>query len=481
MATTNGNRKILDLKRWEWSSPAPAATSAGAFVASSRHYRQQQLYVASATVAYLYNPNEDGWVLVPSPALAGSFGAGAAGVAGSFSTGTTTAASSLTAASGTTTSITIPAGQTINRDLRGYSVYFVGGTGAGKLKTIARNTAGSGATITFEGAAEAVAFDNTSQFRLKTPVWYVLSAGTLASGSFKKYDFATNTWTTLSITGAPASLGTDGKLISTPAWVDDGFQSFATGTATAGTSTTISNSAKTWTTNQWTNYQIRISSGTGAGQIRTVSSNTGTQITVSAAWTTTPDATSVYSIEGNDDFVYYIGNNASTMYRYSISGNSWSTISPVSSRGGTPGAGASAHWVWEATEPEWTDESNMLNGRYIFSFRGNGAAGLDRYDIAANTWAVVDYAPTTEVFSAGTKYAYKGDFLYIQKDATGRWMRYSFPRREMDGWNTMLTTQGAAVAGDTAFDVTYRDGATEVVYIHMLLNTSTIHLRQMII
>lgn len=478
MATTQGNRKILDLKRWEWAAPAPVATGAGAFVASSRHYRQQQLYVVSATVAYLYNPNEDGWVQVPSPALTPALGAGASGVAGSFSTGTTVAASFLTATAGTTTSITT--NQTLARDLRGYSVYFVGGTNAGKLKTIASNTIGANAVITFD-SAEAVAFDATSQYRLKTPVWYVITAGTLASGSFRKYDFATNTWTTLVQTGMATSLGTDGRLISTPAWIDDGFKSFATGTATAGTSTTLSNSAKAWTTNQWTNYQIRISSGTGAGQIRTISSNTGTQITVSAAWTTTPDATSVYSIEGNDDFLYYMGNNVVTMYRYSISGNSWSTLSPVSARGGAPGGGMSGHWVWGATAADWTNENAIQNGRYIYSFRANSTANLDRYDIAGNTWAAVTYSPATETFFNGMKYAYNGDYLYMQQQVTGRWLRYDFTRSSMDGWGAMLTTQGAAVVGDTAFDVTYRDGATEITYIHMLLNTATTHLRQMII
>ena len=478
MATTQGNRKILDLKRWEWATPAPAATAAGAFIASSRHYRQQQLYVVSATVAYLYNPNEDGWVQVPSPALTPALGAGAAGVAGSFSTGTTVAASSLTATAGTTTSITT--NQTLARDLRGYSVYFVGGTNAGKLKTIASNTIGANAVITFEGA-EAVAFDATSQYRLKTPVWFAITAGTLASGSFRKYDYATNTWTTLSQTSMATSLGTDGKLISTPAWIDSGFRSFATGTATAGGASTLTNSAKAWATNQWTNSQIRISSGTGAGQIRTISSNTGTVITVSAAWTTTPDATSVYSIEGNDDFLYYMGNNVVTLYRYSISGNSWSTLSPGVARGGAPGGGMSGHWVWGATATDWTNENAIQNGRYIYSFRANSTSNLDRYDIAGNTWASVTYSPATETFFNGMKYTYNGDYLYMQQQVTGRWLRYDFTQSSMGGWGAMLTTQGAAVVGDTAFDVTYRDGATEITYVHMLLNTSTVHLRQMII
>jgi hypothetical protein len=478
MPTTNGNRKILDLKRWEMVTAAPQATAAAHFIVSSRHYRQQQLLVSSNTVAQMYNPNEDGWVQVPSPALAGTFGVGACGVAGSFSTGATAGASSLTATAGTTTTITT--NQTLARDLRGYSVYFVGGTNAGKLKTIASNTIGANAVITFTDA-EATAFDSTSQYRLKTPGFFVLGAGTLASGSFKRYDFATNTWVTLVNTGLPASWGTDGRLCSSPAWLDTGFKSFATGTATAGASTTLTNSAKAWTTNQWTNYQIRITAGTGLGQIRTVASNTGTVITVSSAWTTTPDATSQYSLEGNDDFIYALGNNAVTMYRYSISGNTWSTLSPGVARGGAPTTGMSGHWIHSVSASDWTNENAILNGRYIYSFRGAGGALLDRYDIAANSWAALTYSPAVETFTTGTKWAYCKDAIYAQKDATGRWFRYDIAQASMDGWTTMLYPNGSAVLGDTSFDVTYRDGATEIDYIHMVLNTSTVHLRQMVI
>ena len=118
MTTTNGNRKILDLKRWEFCTPAPAATVAGAFVASSRHYRQQQLYVTSATVQHLYNPMEDAWVQIPSGALAGTFAVGACGTS-------TSVGPSGTATAGTTSTITT--NLTIARDLRGYSIHITGG------------------------------------------------------------------------------------------------------------------------------------------------------------------------------------------------------------------------------------------------------------------------------------------------------------------------------------------------------------------
>lgn len=111
---------------------------------------------------------------------------------------------------------------------------------------------------------------------------------------------------------------------------------FSVGLASAGAASTLTDSTKTWATNAFANNQIRIIRGTGAGQIRTIASNTGTVITTSSAWTTTPDTTSVYRIEGNDDFFYLLGNNNVAMYRYSISGNAWTTLAPTAARAGAP-------------------------------------------------------------------------------------------------------------------------------------------------
>ena len=477
MTTTVGVRQILDLKRWEYVTPAPVAAGAAMFVVSSWHASQRQLYVTSNTVAYLYEPGADGWCQVPSPALAGTFGAGACGVAAGWSTGTTVGAASLTASAGTTTTITT--NQTLARDMRGFSVQILSGPNAGETKVIASNTIGASAVITFT-VASGSAFSASTVYRLLTPVWYVLGAGTLATGSFRKYDLATNTWTSLTITGLPATVGTDGRLVSTPSWMDDGYLAFATGTAASATSTTLAVSGTPWAASQWINAQVRITGGTGAGQIRTITANTTSGLTV-ATWTVTPDATSTYAIEGNDDFLYFLGNNAVTMYRYSISANTWTTLSPGVARSGAPTTGMSAHWVWGVTATDWMAVSAIQNGRYIYSFRGAAGALLDRYDIAANSWSAVTYSPATETFTTGTKYAYNGDALYLQQNATGRWFRYDFARSAMDGWGTMLFPNGAAVLGDTAFDVTYRDGATEVVYVYIILNTSTVMLRAMVI
>ena len=141
----------------------------------------------------------------------------------------------------------------------------------------------------------------------------------------------------------------------------------------------------------------------------------------------------------------------------------------------------SGHWVHSATETDWTNESAIQNGRFLYSFRGAAGALLDRYDIAANSWAAVAYAPAVDTFTTGTKYSLHGGTLYVQKEATGRWFAFDIARAEMFPWSTMLYPQGAAILGDTAFDVLYKDGSTEIYYVYMLLNTSNVLLRQMVI
>jgi len=71
---------------------------------------------------------------------------------------------------------------------------------------------------------------------------------------------------------------------------------FGEGTATGGTATTLADTSKSWAANIFTNGKIFIWNGTGRGQIRDISNNTATEITVSTSWTTIPDATSKYVI-----------------------------------------------------------------------------------------------------------------------------------------------------------------------------------------
>jgi hypothetical protein len=68
------------------------------------------------------------------------------------------------------------------------------------------------------------------------------------------------------------------------------------GVATSGGSTTLTDTGKVWTINAYTNLFVKITSGTGAGQIRQIVSNTSNQLTISVAWAVNPNATSAYQV-----------------------------------------------------------------------------------------------------------------------------------------------------------------------------------------
>ncbi len=467
MALTDTNRKILDRKQWQMMTPAPIASGAGMHIisANSEDPHQIQMYVNTLTAQFLYQPKEDAWLQIQTVTLGGTvaFGCGAYTAAGP--TGTATAGSATTL----TSNLTIPG------SLVGYKIRITAGTGRGQEATITYNTTGANAVFTF--AALGTALDATSVYELRTGRFWVFNGGTLSATSFQYYDVATNTWTARSITGLAATFVGDSRLVSMASTVN-----FATGTATSATATTLVNSAKTWTASQWINFQVRITGGTGAGQERIITANTGTALTV-ATWTVTPDATSTYAIEGDEDTLYLLGNNAVTLYKYSISGNTWSTLTPGVARGAVTGLATSAHWIRYQPEAAWTDESTIINGRRIYSFRGGAGGVLDYYDIPANTWTnAVTYLRSQETLTTGTAYAYLSNgYIYIQKDATGRFFRYSPSENTLDGWSTDLYTQGAAAGGDRLFDVSITEGAVTIRYIYFLLNTLTVLRRCQII
>lgn len=474
---TNNNVVLLHRKEWQMMTPAPTATAAGTFViAPDSGNFNNAMFVASATTHYLYNHDEDGWMQAPSGALAGTFGAGACGVYHPWSI-------NYTANGGSTTSVTVAAGtHNITGRVVGQTIEILTGSAAGQRSTVTSilNNAGAGTiTINFSPAVSAaVATGNT--FRATTGRFYVMNSGTIAAGIFKVFDVATMAWqANLATTNLPASWGTDGKLV-----IAYNFgEVFATGTATAGGANTLTNGAKTWTANQWTNYQIRITAGTGVGQVRTIASNTATVITTSAAWTTNPDATSQYAIEANEDWLYLLGNNVVTMYRYSISANTWTVMSPTVARAAAPIAGMTANAIGITGDALWADESNILNGRYIYSFRG-GAATLDRFDIAGGTsgagaWAAVTYVGT-ETFSTGSSAFPMGEFIYIRKDATHRYYKYSVVDNAMRAFNTNTYADGTAVLGNKIW-VKNLDTTQNIKWVYSLMNTGTALHRIMIV
>lgn len=67
--------------------------------------------------------------------------------------------------------------------------------------------------------------------------------------------------------------------------------------ATTATSTTLGDSGESWIPQEFAGQIVTLTSGTGAGQTRRIVANTGTVLTVSPAFTTTPDTTTDFKMD----------------------------------------------------------------------------------------------------------------------------------------------------------------------------------------
>lgn len=74
------------------------------------------------------------------------------------------------------------------------------------------------------------------------------------------------------------------------------FPQLDSGTASAGTTSTLTDGTKTWTVDAYRDKILHITGNTGVGQNRRIGSNTGTILTLTFPFTVAPDATSTYEI-----------------------------------------------------------------------------------------------------------------------------------------------------------------------------------------
>jgi len=471
MPETQNNTPILHRAEWQTMMTSPTATAAGAFIVNDNHNLSRfALLMSSNTVHYLYDHTNDDWMPIASGAFPVALAAGSCGAYNDWS-------NNFTATGGTTTTITYNvASFNINGFVIGETVEFLSGTAAnlGLRRTItAINTpataTGTG-TLTFDVALPSTVANNDT-FKISSGRYFILTAGTLAATYFKSYDIATGVWTSLSNTGLSATWGTDGRLVF-PGMIGNDYDSVTN--ADVSSATTIGLTTKAWAVSQWINYQVRIISGTGIGQIRVITANTATTLTVDT-WTTTPDATSDFVIEGDVNAIYALGNNAVTLYKYSISGNSWTTVTPTSARVGAAIAGMSADFVGVTGDTAWADITNIRNGKYIYSLRG-GTAVLDRFNISSLAWEVIIYHPYLTTFGLGDSTEWDGLYIYIAKEGTAaipqRFYRYNVVKNSIVTCNTDWYLGGAATIGNKIW-IQNLSSSKVVKWLYVLQSTST--------
>lgn len=104
----------------------------------------------------------------------------------------------------------------------------------------------------------------------------------------------TNTTLTISTVGVALAAGSEYQITGFDAGTSSGSNIY----------NTINDSTQAWTTDRWKNYAVRILSGTGAGQIRTIVNNTATTLTTHRNWNVIPDNTSIYLIQGDSEQMY---------------------------------------------------------------------------------------------------------------------------------------------------------------------------------
>ncbi|MBF0589480.1 MAG: prepilin-type N-terminal cleavage/methylation domain-containing protein [Magnetococcales bacterium] len=69
------------------------------------------------------------------------------------------------------------------------------------------------------------------------------------------------------------------------------------GMVTEATTNTMTDSNKSWAFDEWAETTVIITSGTGKGEVNTVTSNSEEQLILASNWGVTPDETSVYHID----------------------------------------------------------------------------------------------------------------------------------------------------------------------------------------
>lgn len=84
----------------------------------------------------------------------------------------------------------------------------------------------------------------------------------------------------------------------------DGSADYASGTATAGSTTTIADNTKAWVVNELQNRGVYIHTGTNAGTYRRIISNTATVITILDTFDSAIDTTSQYTVGLNFEDIY---------------------------------------------------------------------------------------------------------------------------------------------------------------------------------
>ena len=497
MSTTLNFKDVIDKPSWRPVSPAIAACTAGSSICGDHRNnedRHPKLFeITSATTVYRYNVKNDGWTQIASPALAGTFGAGAnsvfcphRGPRGTLTgtpTSTTFALSTLETLGGTALTAVQNDWADRGSGTQGFKIRIISKANGATFDTyVQSNSAGTTPTVTVYPACPWTPASGDA-YEFLSGRLYLISAGTTAAGVWKCLDVLTGQWSgNLSTTNLPGTLAsTDSSLICldelyVPSNLNPGDGFFGNITATGAAAGTITGAASglesTVLANEFRNFQIRIVSDatnkTSVGQRLRIASHTGgpsAVYTMCANWTVQPSSSAVFVIEGPNDIIYS-ANQQTTTYTYftdttpglnsgASTADSWSN-SMYAARGTACGAGTEMFWAHGVsnaivagvtTEALYgaMDPNKNFRYSYLFSARGGNGNVWDILDIAGaanGAWtnaAPFDQATGLNYFNTGTASVYEassmnGQFAYVNYIGSQQFNRVNLFARSFDEW-----------------------------------------------
>ncbi len=501
----NTFKKVIDRNIWAQVTPSPNAHAAGVCIASdlrSDLSRNPFVYqLVSNTVLNRYNIVTKAWTLVQSPALAGTFGSGAAvsfvpsfGAVGTIAAGATTTRVTLSTALATAVGVNMLANRGGSGEY-GYKLRIIDTT-AGKTEEryIVGNSAGTTPSISVDNAFSFTPASG-ARYEVLAGRVFMLGAGTVAANIWRSFEVAANTLSTgLSTTGLPATIATDSSMmvldeqytpfdcvpgegmIKGAFTYDTNLVARKALTATASGASSLTGQATLGdavvAANEFRNFQIRIVQDTvtpaAVGQRRIIASHTAgpsAVYTLGTAWTTQPSSSAKYVIE-LPNLLLLRSSATTTVYTYNytdatinngtnnITAGSWSTTY----FGAAPAANATGG-LWA---PSWgiqPDPARNARHSFCYFFRG-GATTLDVLDIAGSitgTWTgAITYDGSVSI-TQGTGGCYspfgnEGRMFYMNRyvaSALNQIFRFDVKNRVLSPYTpTDLVQTGTAVEGN---------------------------------
>jgi hypothetical protein len=513
MTTALNFKDGVHLPFWDVCSTAFANATAGTSLAyDSRNSDVRDpfiYYLASAALLYKYNTKNNGWLLLSTPGLGGTFAAGAgavfvpsAGPRGAIAAGATTTSIILTTALPTAVGVNSLA----NRgDGVGYKIRIIGksagGSGLTEERTIVGNTAGTTPTIYLDSALSFTPAA-TDAYEFLSGKVYLFSAGALAATIISSYDVATQTYASVTNTNFIATIATDMTIVSldeqyVPSTRAPGDGFFGNLVATASAAATITGQAASGDAgvaiNEYRNFMIRIVTDvaipTAVGQRRKIVSHTAgaSPVYTVAAWSVQPSATATYVIEYSNDIIAWNGTTTVTYSYNTIADGTWSTAAAAGTSGGAGNLAtqyanpSAAHAVGAMVVPSFgitLDTAKLARYSYFYYFRGGASVVCDLFDIAGaagGAWTAAiaignggGFAPTTGSSCAYDGATNLGKYGYMSSSGLQHFMRFDVLNRVLEPWAYLHYPQSTVTAGEKVAMGLFIDGTTKLSWLYTI-------------